>query len=237
MRYAVDHVEPTQGARSTCPSCGAPVIAKCGRVMVWHWAHEANSDCDPWSEPTTEWHLAWQRRVPVECREVVIGPHRADIVLPLEDGRMVVEIQHSGISIEEIREREEFYGRMIWIFDATEATKAGRLTIRKPWMESTHMFLDAKSGEHSGEQSAGPYIWEWRRGRSSLRHCKRPVLLDTGDKLLNPWTMDAVGTLSGDGDLHSPDFDKLIKARPATSLTSLMDAVRLGWSPKKSTGE
>ena len=28
----------------------------------------------------TEWHLGWQRAVPPERREVVIAPHRADIV-------------------------------------------------------------------------------------------------------------------------------------------------------------
>jgi competence CoiA-like predicted nuclease len=31
---------------------------------------------------------------------------------------VVIELQHSNISIEEIRKREEFYGKMFWIVDA-----------------------------------------------------------------------------------------------------------------------
>jgi competence CoiA-like predicted nuclease len=26
------------------------MIAKCGRIYIWHWAHDG-SDCDPWHEP------------------------------------------------------------------------------------------------------------------------------------------------------------------------------------------
>jgi hypothetical protein len=67
----------------------------------------------------TEWHLGWQRAVPPERREVVMGPHRADIVTATGG---VVEIQHSPIPAGVIGEREAFYGdRMLWIFDCTRA--------------------------------------------------------------------------------------------------------------------
>ena len=45
-----------------------------------------------------------------------IQPHRADI---MGNGGLVVELQHSSISPEEIQQREAFYGNMIWLFDAT----------------------------------------------------------------------------------------------------------------------
>ena len=67
----------------------------------------------------TEWHLGWQRAVPPERREVVMGPHRADIVTASGG---VVEIQHSPVSPDVIAAREAFYGdQMAWIFDATQA--------------------------------------------------------------------------------------------------------------------
>jgi hypothetical protein len=119
MQYAMkdgSRILATKGGKAQCPQCGGNVLAKCGSIMAHHWAH-LSADCDPWAEPMTDWHLGWQSLVPPENREVVMSPHRADI--RLNDG-LVVEIQHSPISAEEIREREKFYKNMIWIFDARD---------------------------------------------------------------------------------------------------------------------
>jgi len=101
------------------------VIAKCGDLVVHHWAHRA-ADCDPWSEPETPWHREWKSHAPQHRQEVVIGRHRADVVAP---NGVVVEIQHSNIAGGEVRERERFYKRMLWIFDAREASETGRILI------------------------------------------------------------------------------------------------------------
>lgn len=103
----------TPRAVGACPTCGAKLLAKCGRVYAWHWAHEAR-DCDPWAEPEGKWHRGWKQLFPAEWREVVIGPHRADLRVP----GGVIELQHSAISADEIETRERFYGRMVWVVDA-----------------------------------------------------------------------------------------------------------------------
>jgi competence protein CoiA len=158
----------TEGARVTaspsavarCPSCHGAMRAKCGRIVSWHWAHLAQADCDIWAEPDTEWHRAWQELVPATHREIVIGDHRADIVTP--DGT-VVELQHSYLSPDQIGEREQYYGRMIWIFDAQKATESGRLQIR----------------------NRSSYVtFRWKHPRKSVAHCRRPVFLDVGDRQL-----------------------------------------------------
>ena len=100
------------GTVGVCPGCGGEVRAKCGEIVSWHWAH-INADCDPWSEPETEWHRKWKAYFPADWQEVTKPPHRADVAGP--DG--VLEIQRSGISPEEIREREQFYGRMAWLLN------------------------------------------------------------------------------------------------------------------------
>jgi hypothetical protein len=102
------------GKQAECPTCSANLIAKCGDTNVWHWAHE-NKDCDPWYEPESEWHREWKSHVPKGMTEVVIGVHRADIVA---SNGTIVELQHSPISYNEIRERETFYKNIVWIFDA-----------------------------------------------------------------------------------------------------------------------
>ena len=151
-----------RGLAGRCPSCTAPVIPKCGAFVVHHWAHRPGAECDSWYEPMTAWHWAWQQEVPPERREVVMGPHRADIVT--ESGG-VVEVQHSGISAEVIRAREEFYGeRMAWIYDATEAARLRRITVWPP----------ARVGAGEWDRL------EWDSPRRLLGVCKRPVLLDLG---------------------------------------------------------
>ncbi len=106
------------GLRGICPDCGAHMTPKCGvlHLKQWHWAHPPGSECDPWSEPTGPWHLSWQQPLLPDHVEVSIPPHRADIK---GKGNVVIELQHSPISAEEIQERERFYGNMVWLFDAT----------------------------------------------------------------------------------------------------------------------
>ena len=109
-----ERIEPWPGGEASCPCCKSPVRAKCGEIVIWHWAHES-ADCDPWAEPESVWHAGWKSRYPSGCREVVIGAHRADIKLP---NGWVIELQNSSISPSEIIEREQFYKRMIWIINA-----------------------------------------------------------------------------------------------------------------------
>ena len=103
-----------------CPACGKKVISKCGKERIWHWAHEANKNCDKWWEEETEWHRKWKNYFPEQWQEKTITveeqQHRADIKTP--DG-LVIEFQHSYISSEEKEFREKFYKKMIWVFDKT----------------------------------------------------------------------------------------------------------------------
>ena len=159
---ALGRVEASPGLQGTCPACGHPCRPKCGKINVHHWAHHARADCDPWAEPMTEWHLGWQLAVPPERREVVMGPHRADIVTASGG---VVEIQHSSISADAITAREEFYGeRMAWIFDATQA----HITV-------SPMPLGSPRG------LSAEVHFKWTNCRRSVAACRRPVFLDLGN--------------------------------------------------------
>lgn len=117
MQFAIGpdgtRITPAPKARATCPGCGAAVIAKCGQIISWHWSH-LTKDCDPWYEPESVWHRQWKEHFPEDWREVVIGKHRADVKTP----RGVVEFQASSISSVDVEERENFYGKMIWIVKA-----------------------------------------------------------------------------------------------------------------------
>lgn len=160
-------ITATPKARAVCPSCGQVVVAKCGRIKVWHWAHVTN-DCDPWSERLTQWHFDWQNQFPIEWQEVNITRgserHRADICTP---SGIVIEFQHSSISPDDIRLREKFYGLLMrWIFDARDAYANKRLSISYAGTDATWVKI------------------KWKYPRTTLGYARRPVFLDIGNGLL-----------------------------------------------------
>jgi hypothetical protein len=134
------------GVSGTCPMCGKEVVPKCGEIVSWHWAHKAR-DCDSWGEPESEWHMGWKDRFPPSWQEVTMGPHRADVLTP----RGVVEFQRSAISGAEIREREQFYGKMIWVVDATDFN----LERYDHWNHRRFLELN---GEPKFDLFGGPYL-------------------------------------------------------------------------------
>lgn len=127
MRWAKnnsgDRILAKKNTLGFCPSCGSKLTPKCGEIITNHWSHKSG-DCDSWSEPETKWHINWKQLFPEGEQEVVVENHRADI----KTNHCVIELQHSSINPETIREREKFYGRMLWIFDCREAYNLKRIT-------------------------------------------------------------------------------------------------------------
>jgi competence protein CoiA len=175
-------VEASPGVVATCELCNGPVRPKCGRIHVWHFAHIASNDCDPWSDGETEWHRNWKLEVPLQQREVCIGNHRADI---LTQGEYVVELQHSSISSDEIVERENFYQRMCWVFDATEAYRKERLLIRFPNPGKTY--------------APGYRTFRWKHAKVSITTARKIVYLDLGNELLRLGRMYPEAPVGGYG--------------------------------------
>lgn len=116
-------LKPTPKAHGLCPVCKQKVQARCGKIRIWHWAHEKGGKCsDPWWENETEWHRCWKEEFPEDWREVLLQDeatgkiHRADV--KLQNSGLVLEFQHSAIAPEELQSRVNFYQNMVWIADA-----------------------------------------------------------------------------------------------------------------------
>jgi competence protein CoiA len=158
MLYAVSRdnqrIIADKGVTGYCPSCGEKLLPKCGDIITHHWAHQSGTDCDSWSEPESEWHLAWKELAGAEHCEIKMDNHRADIV-----GRngVVIELQHSSLSWDDVSEREEFYGEMVWVIDAEEF-----------WDR-----IEIKQG-----QVVHPFVFH--RPRKWLYAITRPMFLDYG---------------------------------------------------------
>lgn len=155
------------GGRSRCPDCDDELIAKCGDINTWHWAHAAGKDCDPWHEPETAWHRNWKSALEDEFPEGIAEHtikcggewHRADFYIPNFD--LVVELQHSNISSEEIAARELFYPRMVWVLDLQDVFDSGRFELR------------TEQGNY------GPYeVFKWLHRWRSFDSARAPLIFD-----------------------------------------------------------
>lgn len=125
------------GERGACPGCNAEVIARCGAVVTWHWAHRPGAECDSWGEPEGEWHRTWKNAVSGGVKHRTEVRFEADGTWHLADALAgdgsVVEFQHSPLPTDAVREREDFYtrmaGRMLWVFDYTFSRQQRRYSI------------------------------------------------------------------------------------------------------------
>lgn len=217
MQYALvndEKTEPLKGLRGTCLGCGQTVIAKCGEIKIHHWAHMSIKDCDPWWEPETVWHREWKNKFPVEFREVCFKDgktkevHRADIYT---SGGVTLEFQNSPISSEELKSREAFYPKLIWIVNAIKFNIAFTTNIPNPNHPILNDFvmegfqhicyfkkleIAVKTGDEDRLYSFGcPELaglelslihraFEWKNKHKVWLNTNTPTFLDLGDEFL-----------------------------------------------------
>ena len=120
----IDIDDAKQEEKYFCPVCGGELQIKKGDIREHHFAHLAGICEDQWNYDMSEWHREWQRMFPKNTREIVIEhnreKHRADILT----GNTVIEFQHSPMSPDEFRERNQFYTEagynVVWLFDMRE---------------------------------------------------------------------------------------------------------------------
>ena len=192
MRYAIvdsERAEAQPRQRGVCQCCGGQTIAKCGEYVVWHWAHKQRDDCDPWWESETEWHRSWKDRFPLGWQEVVhCDPasgekHIADVKAP---HGLVVEMQNSPIHPEEMRSRENFYSKLVWIVNGDRRGPDGN----SQTSDSAYFNIGLLSEPIRYDPLAFAVIWP---GRSKLLHkwskATARVYFDFGGGVL--WRLDS----------------------------------------------
>lgn len=179
MKFAIVNGQREEAQRSLsgkCPACDQPMVAKCGEVRMWHWAHQGKRFCDPWWENESEWHRAWKAQFPAAWQEVVHPvengtKHIADV--KTERG-WVIEFQRSNMRSEERRSRDVFYSKLIWVVDGTRRKR-----------DEAQFVKALNEGASVGQTSHVRQVWsnecallrEWAVGHA-------PVFFDFGGELL-----------------------------------------------------
>lgn len=123
MQYSIVNgkkIEAEPNLTGLCICCNKPTYSACGKQIKWHWRHRNQKDCDPWWESETEWHREWKSNFPETWREVIQHDsqtgekHIADV--KTHKG-VTLEFQNSPMNIGELKSRESFYKKMIWIIN------------------------------------------------------------------------------------------------------------------------
>jgi hypothetical protein len=159
-----------------CPACDQAMIAKCGDVKDWHWAHKGRRICDPWWENETEWHRAWKGQFPKEWQEIV---HQADngekhIADVKTDQGWVIEFQHSPIESEERRSRDTFYSKLVWVVDGARR-KRDRTQFQNALITGTPTVPGSRVQKIFSDECV--LLREWA-------DCRAPVFFDFGGENL-----------------------------------------------------
>jgi competence protein CoiA len=165
--------EAQPGLAGKCRDCGQLVVAKCGQLRMWHWAHWKSKACDPWWETETEWHRSWKNQFPVAWQEIGHTAqsgdrHRADVRTQCG---LVLEFQYSALSEAERISREELYTRLVWVVHAHR-----RLRDRKKFFASLCGPLRVASGlpTFTIHRADSALLRDWGKSRV-------PVYFDFGE--------------------------------------------------------
>lgn len=187
--------------RATCACCGAEVVAKCGRHVVWHWAHLSLDHCDPWWENETEWHRNWKDRFPGDWQEVpgqdaqTNERHFADVKTP---AGLVIEFQRSGITLDEVRSREQYYGTMIWVVDGCKND------------HDRYNFSNMRS-RPDPDTGIAHFKWFGRGGLFDRWQTNKPVFIDFGTDH-GFWRLLRYDPKTGEGRVGLVDRDIFVAA-------------------------
>lgn len=204
---------PEKGLKGICPSCGSPVVAKCGSIKVHHWAHESRKDCDTWSEPETEWHREWKNKFPTDWQEIQLQDpislewHRADVKTP---SGVTLEFQNSPIGVEEIASRNNFYKKIVWVVNGLKFKEWIEFTVNIPnpllpvfdeidFVGSYHLQFGRKDDLEHGmfellslrslqlqDMVYDLTYWQfiWKHRHKAWFSCSAPVFIDLGKEFL-----------------------------------------------------
>jgi hypothetical protein len=104
-----------------------------GTVNTPHFRHRHKNDIGDY--PMTEWHCEWQSNFPItekifpKINDNQIKVRKADVLI--EEHKVVIEFQHSKISVEEINNRKNDYAlhehKIIWIIDGNNNISVKKL--------------------------------------------------------------------------------------------------------------
>ena len=234
----ISSFDAIKGEEYFCPACGGLVILKSGKTNIPHFSHKSLQECDIFKSDMSDWHINWQNKFPIECREKIVKHtfeqadrytigsgleaekeyiHRADVCI----NNYVIEFQHSTITKEDFMLRNHFYVKagynVIWIFDFRDEYASGRLDCYDSWTR----------GNDSGDK------WKWNNPPRFLseispqRNKKIKIFIQFNDENednigyigLITWAMDSKT------DMNLTDYRRFFTSHSISNYEELYDSI------------
>lgn len=151
------------GQKGVCLDCGLCVVAKCGKINQWHWAHFVNNldgkRCHylEYSQNESQWHLDWKYEFPEKYNEVKIVKNGITKIADIYCNGKVVEFQKSDISEDEVCLRENHYEKLIWVVNGMER------------------------GSFIKKNKQNYYTYSWINRPKFFDNMTKPIFVDLGD--------------------------------------------------------
>jgi hypothetical protein len=188
MRYAFvngEMREAERGLAGECRGCGKPMLARCGRVRIKHWAHKGKITCDAWLKDKTEWHINWQDHFPKPWQEFRFVAengemHIADVKTIKE---WVIEFQHSPLAHEERQARNDFYKKLVWVVDGMT-----RKRDKSKFFDSLREVASV-ANQQSPVRRIFKVLWDDCALLRDWSECSSPVFFDFGKEELMLWCL------------------------------------------------
>lgn len=208
-------------AKALCTFCNESMIAKCGKVKTWHWAHKRIDACDSWYEPETEWHRNWKLVFGKEhCEIIVIKDQKKHIADIKTMNGWFIELQNSIISIETMEARESFYGEeMMWIVNGIKFKDNFKTftprTIHDNQYDDYSPEFEYYAKLHGFTPRYRPVgkantdlLFEWKYSHSAWKEANRKIYIDFGKE-----NLFCITSRTGDGqgrgfEISKSDFIK-----------------------------
>lgn len=226
MRFAklgTERIEASPGGKATCPACGGSVLAKCGRIRIWHLAHKSAA-CPIKKEPETPWHRDWKLHFPDDWQEVLhVGEDGFRNIADIRSlAGLFVEFQHSHIDLNERESREVAYGTLVWVVDGT------RLKRDKP-----SFFGHLRTKKMVGQSRA---VFEFTATVSTItqrwRNSYCVVYFDFGDAVLWRMNLEVVGWKSFMEPIQKSEFVRAILDGEEPIAMSVLELDSVQWRPQ-----
>lgn len=149
--------------RAICMCCNSEVVAKTGDINIHHWAHAVDANCIMNNREMGEWHVKMQSLFDdseIEVRDDKWPNNVADICISInlpDYDYLVIEAQHSPISAETVKQREDAYKNLIWVVDMNARTEIpasfNAVSPRRIISEKNGVFYNKYIGEKLDNQS------------------------------------------------------------------------------------
>ena len=132
MQFAInkhnqERMHPHPKGKGSCPVCSEEVIAKCGSVNVWHWAHKTSTDC-PGAKLETYWHRQMKEKFPEDQREAIVRNHLGTVIADAYDKETNTMYEFdfkNQLTTEEINKKNDIYRasgyKVIWVFHVDDS--------------------------------------------------------------------------------------------------------------------